>query len=77
MVTICSFLFRMNHIQCLGYHTTKENKSSSINVNDYHNILCHLVDYVYCCPIEPLMFIWMNIGPATPISILHYSDLVS
>ena len=60
-----------------GLSYKKNKKSSSINVNNYHNILSHLVDYVYCCPIELLMFIWVNIGPATPISVLRDSDLVS
>ena len=37
----------------------------------------HIVKYGYSCPIESLVFLWMNIYQATLISISHYSDFVS
>ena len=44
---------------------------------NYHNIFSHLVEYGYHRPIEPLIFLWVNIDPDTPICIYRYSDLVS
>ena len=37
----------------------------------------HLVEYRYSCPIEPMIFIWVNIGQDMLIYISYYSDLVS
>ena len=37
----------------------------------------HILECIYRCPIEPLIFIWVNIGLATPIFISCDSDTVS
>ena len=41
-------------------------------------IFCsHDMWYLYCCTIEPLTFLWLNIGPDTHIYIQRDSDSVS
>ena len=37
----------------------------------------NIVDYVYHCPIDPLMCLWVNIGPSASIFISRDSDSVS
>ena len=38
-------------------------------MNNCQNIYSHIVGYGYPCPIGPLIFFGVNIGPATPSSI--------
>ena len=40
-------------------------------------LFTHLVEYRYCCLIEPLIFIWVDFGCDTLNSISHNYDSVS
>ena len=78
LVQIHQFTFLMTLIQCLSDHTTEENESSFINMNNYH------IFYHPSCIIWTMLSHWdfegslyVIISPATPTIIFLYSDYVS
>ena len=54
--------FIVTQIQCLGDHKIL---GKWIHLHKY-NIFPLLVEYGSCCPIEPLAFFYVYIGPYTP-----------
>ena len=61
LVEMCSFLFHVTKIWCLGDQKQYKIGFISINMNNYHNIYIHFVEYGYRCPIQPLIFSYVRI----------------
>ena len=50
------FHFSLLQLSVLVNTKQKENGSDPINMKNYHNIFSDIVEYIYHCPVEPLIF---------------------
>ena len=68
LVDICSFIFHAAFDLVSWWPQNSRKMALAPKIWRITTIFfSHLVDYGYRCPIDPLKFLWLNLGPATPI----------
>ena len=78
MVQLHQFIYQVTQIWCFGYHKIVENGSRPANMNNRHNTyLSYFGAWIWFSQRTFDVFICVNIGPYTPISISYDSGPVS